>query len=78
VAYVDGRIKCCLDDLTACAVEAVGSVDDLSSRETAFVFHREGEDADDLVQALSDAYEDIGFAPIEGCQENCDLMMGIV
>ena len=78
VAYVDGRIKCCRDSLVSCATEAVGFVDDLGSRETAFVFHREGEDADELVQALSDAYGDIGFAPIEGCQENCDLMMGIV
>ena len=78
VAYVDGRIKCCRDDLISCAVEAVGCVDDLSSRETAFVFHRRDADADGLVQALSDAYGDISFAPVEGCQENCDLMMGIV
>ena len=78
VAYVAGKISCCCESLAECAVKAVGSISDLEDRETAFVFHKEDADIDALIDELSSAYDGIGFSPIEGCQENCDLMMGIV
>ena len=78
VAYVAGRISCCCESLSECAVKATGSVKDLGDRETAFVFHKPDTDIDPLIDELSSAYDGIGFSPIEGCQENCDLMIGIV